>query len=272
MLGFGDDPTSEVTAHLPGITVQPGGYVVFPMKYYTSAYHEDGRTGQPYHYFPVGTTPAAVPNATYQVTLVARATSGTGNIAVDMSVSDWGTQSQYSTLAGSEQTVIDHEFGTTTETITGIYTVPDDENAWFLQGSIDFPGSNAYEVSEFSIKRVQDTATTDDFTLSLNGRDFTHAGTLAQYEKAVFDVNPMDLAAGDGVITITASIQGNHYGMANLVYQAPILMSRNARFSVDQVNGNDFQFTLQKDLSYYSDTFKMFPFSRKYGTIHRILR
>ena len=93
----------------------------------------------------------------------ARSLSGSGQINVDMSVSDWGTQNQYSTLAGSTQQVISHQFGTEYETVVGTYTVPNDANAWFLQGVVNFLDTTDYDVSLFSIKRSQDTATTTPY-------------------------------------------------------------------------------------------------------------
>ena len=274
LLGFGDDTYSEATPTLPGMTVHGPADLDFPPKYPGSAfqggsgaYHEDGRTGQPYHFFPVGTTHAAVPGATYDVVITARSNSGAGRVHVDLSTSDWGTRSQYSTLAGSTQRVISHTFGTTYETVIGTYTVPYDDDAWFLQGYLDFVDATDYDVSLFSIKRSQDTATTDDFGLSLNGTWYNHPGTLQQYERAEFVLNPVDLADENGVIEITASVQGNHFGMARVLYNAPVLMGRNARFTVNSVDGNRTNITLQDDLSYYADTFKMFPLSRKYGSV-----
>ena len=273
LLGFGDDTYAEADPTLPGMTVHGPADLNFPPKYPGSAfqggstaYHEDGRTGQPYHYFPVGTTHAAVPGATYDVVIQARSTSGTGRIDVDVSVSDWGTRSQYSTLAGSTQQVISHVFGSTYETVAGTYTVPNDADAWFLQGALDFVSATDYDVALFSIKRTQDTPTTDDFGLSLNGTWYNHPGALAQFERAEFTIDPTTLADDDGVIEITSSIGGNHYGMARMIYYAPLLMGRNARFKVNSVTGNEYNLTLEHDLSYYSNTFKMFPFSGKYGT------
>ena len=148
ILGFGDDYYAEVTANKPGMTVHGPADLDFPPKYPgdefqggSGAYHEDGRTGQPYHFFPVGTTHAAIPGAEYQVTLTARSASGPGQIDVDMSVSDWGTGTQYSTLSGSTQQVISHIFGSEYETVTGIYTAPNDPDAWFLQGYLNFPST-----------------------------------------------------------------------------------------------------------------------------------
>ena len=273
ILGFGNDLYSEATPTLPGMTVHGPADLNFPPKYPGSAfqggsgaYHEDGRTGQPYHFFPVGTTHAAVPGATYEVVITARSNSGSGTVHVDLSVSDWGTASQYSTLAGSTLRVISHTFGTSYETVSGTYTVPNDDNAWFLQGYLDFLDSTDYDVSLFSIKRLQDTLTTDNFGLSLNGTGYNHSGTLQPYDQTSFKIDPATLADGNGVIEITSSIDGNHFGMARVIYHAPLLMGRNARFTVNSVSGNNYNITLQQDLSYYLDTFKMFPFSRKYGT------
>ncbi len=273
LLGFGDDLYAEATPNLPGMTVHGPADLDFPPKYPgsafqggSSAYHEDGRTGQPYHFFPVGTTHAAVPGASYDIVITARSTSGTGQLNVDVSVSDWGTGSQYSTLAGSTQQVISHVFGTTYETVAGTYTVPNDDNAWFLQGYLDFLDSTDYDVSLFSIKRSQDTATTDDFELSLNGTSYSHAGTAGAVRERRIQPRPGDPGRrrwrnGDHV-----EHRRNHFGMARIIYEAPLLMGRNANFQVNSITGNNYNITLREDLSYYSDTFKMFPFSGKYGT------
>ncbi len=273
ILGFGDDEYAEATPNKPGMTVHGPADLDFPPKYPGSefqgggsAYHEDGRTGQPYHFFPVGTTHAAVPGATYVVEMTAKSTSGNGRLLLDMSVSDWGTRSQYSTLAGSTQRVISHTLGTTYETITGAYTAPNDADAWFLQGYLNFLDATDYDVTLFSIKRAGDSETTDNFGFSLNGAWYDHAGTLEQYEWTDFRLDPTTMAASDGAITMTSRIDGNQFGMARIIYHAPMLMGRNAAFTVDSIQGNEYSLTLRRDLSDYMDIFKMFPLSKKYGT------
>ena len=77
----------------------------------------------------------------------------------------------------------------------------------------------------------------------------------------------MDLADQDGVIRLKASIKGNHFGMANLIYRGPPLMGRNARYRVNAVDGNAFDITLTTKLSGFENVFKMFPFSTKYGGV-----
>jgi hypothetical protein len=217
--------------------------------------------------FAVGTTPAAAPGGSYTVTMTARSKSGTGRMKLVMSCSDWGTKTQYSTLAGSAHEVISHTFGSKYETVTGVYTVPADENAWFIQGSLDFADATDFDVSFFSVKRTQTSDATEEFQATLNGKPYKAAGRLKRFQAKEFPINPVDLADADGVITLTAAIKGNHYGMANLIYRGPTLMGRNARFKVNAVNGNEFDITLTAKLSGFENALKMFPFSTKYGAV-----
>ena len=264
ILGFGDDSDSEVTPTLPGVTLHGPADLTFPPKYGKSG-HEDGRSGQPYNFFPIGVSPAAVPGATYNFTMTAKSDSGSGTATLDVSVSDWSTRSQYSTLPGSPSQVFSHSFGSSYETISGTYTVPNDRNAWFLQGTLDFSDSTDYDVSYFSITRARTTDTADDFHMCVSGKWYNVSGTLGEDEYVEFSVNPEDLANHDGVINFTASIGGNHYGIARLIFSGPLLMSRNARFRVNNLAGNTYNITLTKTVSGYSSTFKVFPFNMKYG-------
>ena len=89
----------------------------------------------------------------------------------------------------------------------------------------------------------------------MNGKSYNVAGKLDRFETKNFPVNPVDLADRDGIIKFSASIKGNHYGMARLIYHAPLLMGRNARYKVNGVKGNSFDITLTAKLSGYSDNF-----------------
>ena len=84
-----------------------------------------------------------------------------------------------------------HSFGSGYETVTGTYTVPNDVNAWFIQGSVDFADPTDYDVSYFSIKRTQTSDTTDDFRMSLSGHSYAAAGTLRRFETKDIPVNPV---------------------------------------------------------------------------------
>jgi hypothetical protein len=163
--------------------------------------------------------------------------------------------------------VFSHNFGSKYETVSGTYTVPHDANAWFIQGILDFADPTDYDVSYFSIKRTRTTDTTENFQMCLSEKLYKVAGTLDRFETENFSINPADLANSDGIINFTASIGGNHYGMARLIYHAPLLMGRNARYKMNSVNGNTYDITLTTKLSAYSNTFKMFPFSTKYGGV-----
>jgi len=267
ILGFDDDLASKVTANTPGMTVHGPHTITFPPKHEWDRYCHDGHGGPPYRMFAVGTTPAAAPGGSYLVTMRARSRSGSGRMKLTMSCSDWGTKSQYSTLAGSAREVISHAFGSDYETVTGVYTAPSDDNAWFIQGTLEFQDETDVDVSYFSIKRTQTSDSTDDFRVLLNERPYEVAGTLKRFDTREFPISPVDLADPNGVIRLEASITGNHYGMARLIYHGPLLMGRNARYRVNGVDGNTFDITLTARLSGFENAFKMFPFSTKYGGV-----
>jgi hypothetical protein len=226
--------------------------IVFPEKYPHCDNQEDGRSGQPYHSFPMGTICAAVPGQTYNFTLIARCNSGSGRFNMNVSCSDWGTKSQYSVLSGSESQVFSHVFGSENETIYGSYTVPDNENAWFLQGALGFLDSTDYDVSLFSVKRERSSDSTDNFHLSLSGSWYNVSGPLYENDMVNFSIDPTKLSDNDGVINFTAFIEGNHYGMVNLIYREPLLLSRNARFRVNSYEDNVFNLSLTKTISQVS--------------------
>lgn len=267
ILGFDDDLTSKVTANTPGMTVHGPHTITFPPRHEWDRYCHDGHGAPPYRMFAVGTTPAAAPGGSYTVTMKAKSKSGNGKFKLTMSCSDWGTKSQYSTLAGSAREVIAHTFSAKEETVTGTYTAPDDEMAWFIQGILEFADATDFDVSYFSIKRTQTSDATEDFQVQLNGRPYAAAGKLPRFKTKEFKINPVDLADQDGVIRLKASIKGNHYGMAQLIYHGPVLMGRNARYKVNAVNGNTFDISLTARLSGFENVFKMFPFSPKYGGV-----
>ena len=218
ILGFGNDQSGNVKWTNPGMRVHGPTKLTFPEKYPdNTSVQEDGRSGQPYQSFPMGTICAAVPGQTYNFTITARCASGTGRLVLNVSCCDWSTRSQYSILPGSEYQVVSHTFGSCYETIHGLYTVPDNKNAWFLQGTVEFLDSADYDVSLFSIKRVQTSDTTDNFHLYLSSHWYNMTGPLGENEHFNFSVSPQELCDHDGVMNFTAFVEGNHYGMVNLV-------------------------------------------------------
>jgi hypothetical protein len=267
ILGFDDDLSSKVTPTTPGVTVHGPHTITFPPKHEWDRYCHDGHGGPPYHLFSVGTTPAAAPGGSYTITMKARSRSGTGRMKLTVSCSDWGTRSQYSTLAGSSREVISHAFGKDYETVTGTYTAPNDDMAWFIQGALEFADATDFDVAYFSIKRTRTSESTEDFRIALNGKSYDVRGRLRRFETRDFAIDPVDLADGDGIIQLKASIKGNHFGMARLIYKGPLLMGRGARYRVNGVDGNTYDITLTGRLSGFSNTFKMFPFSTKYGGV-----
>ena len=249
ILGFGDDRSGNVNWTNPGMKVHGSTTISFPEKYPYGENHEDGRSGQPYHSFPMGTICAAVPGQKYNFTMIARSDSGSGRFKMNVSCNDWGTRSQYSVLSDSDSQVFSHTFGSDYETIYGTYTVPNDKNAWFLQGKLEFLDSTDYDVSLFSVRRERDSETTDDFHLCLSGHWYNTTGTLSENEVVNFSVDPKELSDSDGVMNFMAFIQGNRYGMVNLVYREPLLMGMNARFRVNSYVDGVFNLSLTKTIS-----------------------
>jgi len=269
ILGFGDDRTGNVIWTNPGMKVFGPTFITFPEKYPLNAPQEDGRSGQPYHSFPMGTICTAVPGQTYNFTMTAKCSSGSGRFNMNVSCSDWETKSQYSVLPNSNSQVFSHTFGSEYETINGVYTVPNDENAWFLQGKLDFLDFTDYDVSLFSVKRQCESNTTDNFHLCLSGKWYNVSGALAENEMINFSINPKDLSDTDGVMNFTAFIDGNRYGMVNLVYYEPLLMGMNARFRINSYVDGIFNLSLTKtisrnsavnDIIWNSTVFQKFPF------------
>ena len=142
-----------------------------------------------------------------------------------------------------------------------MYTVPDKENAWFLQGNLNFIDSTDYEVKLFSVKRKQNSDTTDDFHLLLSGNWYNVTGPLPENNMFNFSVDPTKLCDKEGVMNFTAFINGNKFGIVNIIYQEPILLSRNARFSIESYDKDIFNLSLVKTISKCSTNFKIFPYS-----------
>ncbi|UCF50379.1 MAG: metallophosphoesterase [Thermoplasmatales archaeon] len=271
ILGFGNDRCGNVIWSNPGMKVYGSTLVTFPEKspYSKRKIQEDGRTGQPYQSFAMGTICAAVPGQTYNFTITARSKSGNGRFDLIVNCTDWGTRSQYSVLSDSESRVISHTFGTDYETVYGSYTVPNNENAWFLQGGLNFVDPTEYDVSLFSVKRERTSDTTDNFHLCLSGTWYNISGTLVENQIINFSADPRFLSNVDGVMNFTAFIDGNHNGFVNLIYHEPLLLSRNARFRVNHINDGIFNLSLTKTISrnspvdmvvWNSKIFNIFPF------------
>jgi hypothetical protein len=114
---------------------------------------------------------------------------------------------------------------------------------------MEFLDSTGYDVSLFSAKRQRTSDTTDYFHLYLSGHWYNMTGSLAEDEKINFSVSPQELCDHDGVMNFSAFIDGNRYGMVNLVYREPLLMGMNARFRVNSEKDTVYNLSLTKTIS-----------------------
>jgi hypothetical protein len=74
-------------------------------------------------------------------------------------------------------------------------------------------------------------------------------GSLAENERVNFSVSPQELCNHDGMMNFTAFIDGNRYGMVNLVYREPLLMGMNTRFRINSENNGVYNLSLTKTIS-----------------------
>jgi hypothetical protein len=265
ILGFGNDKSGNVEWTDPGMRVHGPTYITFPEKYpLKNKNHEDGRSGQSYQSFPMGTICTAVPGGDYEFTITGRSESGYGRINLNVSCCDWNTRSQYSVLEDSEYQVISEIIGSDYQTIHGLYTVPDNENAWFLQGILEFPDSTDYEISYFSVKRHSFSNKTKDFHVKISDNWYNSSGIIDAYDIINFSINPSHLCDLEGIIRFYADIDGNRYGMVNLVYHEPILLCRNGRFYINSYDNYFFNINITETISRCSKTYKIIPFSNDY--------
>lgn len=259
--GFGDD--NKVAFHRDG-HMEVGGpqTITFPDKTSHGNREKGGKSGQIKNWLFHGSTPQAIPGATYRVSITAKAKNGSGPLKLAMSCSDWNTRSQYSTLEGSSQQVLKGKVGGEYETLTGTYTVPDDGDAWFLQGEIAMPGSTTYSITSLKITRESDSEKTEDFRLRLSRKTYRHEGALAEDESHAFEVDPTTLTGTHGNLNYSARIGGNRVGMARLVFEAPLAFARNGRFCIEERSGNTTELALPSGPGItYVDTLKVLPFN-----------
>ena len=100
-----------------------------------------------------------------------------------------------------------------------------------------------------SVKRDRNSDTTDDFHLCLSGNWYNATGPLKENEIVNFSIDAKNLSQPDGVMNFTANIDGNHYGMVNLIYREPLLLGRNARFRVNSYSDGAFNLSLTKTIT-----------------------
>lgn len=272
--GFED---THVKAFLPeedAFEVQGPAPVDFPDKHAKN--EKGGKSGQIKDFLQHGSTPQVIPGATYEITIVAKSQSGKGRLAVSMSASDWSTSTQYSTLPGSERPVLQGTVGKEYTTLKGTYTASDNNDAWFLQGSVELQDDTEYTIDAFRIFRKTDDMVTRDFQLSLNGNRYSEGGSLNPGERQNFSVAPETLTNDQGQLRFQAKVGGSQQAMARLIFEGPLLFGRNGQFRIEESQGNQARITLLRAASEFSNQFKLLPFTRSSvpfsvgsGTIHR---
>ena len=262
--GFGGD--NEVSYHREGyMKIQGPETISFPDKESYQNKEKGGKSGQIKNYLFHGSTPQAIPGTNYKITIRAKSESGEGKLSVDMSTSDWNTKSQYSSLRGSEQSVMEVETSSEYQTFSANFRAPQNDDVWFLQGSINCEDPTEYTISSFEITRQSDAEYTQDFHLQLGDQTYKQNGQLAKNEAQNFSVDPVTLTDSKGNLRFKAQIGGNHVGMARVIHHYPLLYGRNARFTIDWYSGDTVNITFNDVISRSISTFKVLPFKESSG-------
>mgnify|MGYP005621549165 CR=1 FL=1 len=206
--------------------------------------------------------PRAIPGKTYHMAITLRTPGGsqTDAFTMTMKCGDKSTGDIYAVLPGSEATLLDGvSTSATWQTYHANYTVPDDSNAWFIKGELDFLKSVEYHVSKLVIERQATSGITENFNLTVSGTVY-QGGTLNPGQMANFTVSPASLTDSDGYINMSASIGGNHVGWMRLIFEDPVF-TRNHRVKLNGVSNGQANVTLCGTISRWSNTFKAYSVS-----------
>ncbi len=203
----------------------------------------------------------AIPGERYNISLRVKGDANNNN-ALDLdvvTVSDDGNVSTY--LRGSETTVLtDEDITTSYQWFNGSYIVPDNNDAWYIQGNISFSSGTAYNLDTMSVKRYGND-TTHNFHLKLCDKWWNHTGSLNAHSYYNYTLNATDYSDIDGNISFYCNISGSQVGIAQVYFDAPLLLTRNFRVRINWQKGNKYNITKVEQLSAVRDFLEVYPFN-----------
>ncbi|MBD3168902.1 MAG: T9SS type A sorting domain-containing protein [candidate division Zixibacteria bacterium] len=109
------------------------------------------------------------------------------------------------------------------------FTLPYNENMWFIQPKVRFKGSNHYYMESWSLQMESNGIFTQDFNVSLNGYNVVYQGDLG-INNFMTDTLPRTIM--DNNLNFSTSIEGNRVGMVRLIYHQPQLWSDDVTFGI----------------------------------------
>jgi len=172
-------------------------------------------------------TAIAIPGGTYNFSCRVRTKSGSGSIDLLVSIPTYLNLDEY--VWKNVPVRSDVSVGPSWTTYWKTFTVPDDDDMWFIQPKIHFDTGAVYRLDSWSLMMDHGSDGTEDFTIELNGQTFGHSGTLGPHEYIRRRVPNSSIGNS---LNLSCSIGGNHVGLFRLIYERPKLWSDDVTFGV----------------------------------------
>lgn len=203
----------------------------------------------------------AIPGETYDIRFQLKSDVNKAD-AFDLSMITVSNDSNVSTYTGTETSLYTNE-GTTTsyQWFNTTYTVPNNNNCWFLVGNFSFESGTTYNMNKLIVKRNASSTSTSNMCIKLNNKWYPSTGILNRISTYNVSIDPDDFTDNQGNITLTANISGNKIGIANIILSTPLLVSRCHQLRIDDTMDNSTSVTRIQQLSAERSITDIFPFS-----------
>ncbi len=204
---------------------------------------------------PDSTTPRAISGESYKLRVRMKADSNVEN-AMDISVKVLGENLEKVVMKKTK--IFDGlDLSDSYQWYESEFTVPENEKAWIIKtiwGSRK-SGKDCY-LDEWSMTRTGATSSSENFTVTLNGKVFSSPESLSLNESQNYSLNP-ELVKNE--LEFSPEIGGSKTGIVRMVYKDPVLWSDDASFGVNKVGENGYNCRLEM-VSNYSETVSFSPF------------
>ncbi len=172
-------------------------------------------------------TAIAVPGGTYNLTCRIRTTNGSGTVDLKVTIPRY---LDLSSKVWSKQVVSSNApVNSTYRNCSAVFTIPNDEDCWFIKPFVRFDSGATYEMDSWSLKMVGNGDSTDDISVTVNGETHSVGGSLGTLEHTGFQ---LDNTTIDNTLDFNCSIDGNRVGIVRMIYQGPVLWSDDVTFGI----------------------------------------
>ncbi|MBD3168901.1 MAG: T9SS type A sorting domain-containing protein [candidate division Zixibacteria bacterium] len=183
------------------------------------------------YYFIEGKVPyntaVAIPGKTYTFACSLRTASGYGTVDYLISIPKYENLRNWvwedSVIASD--IVVDGE----SKLYSQSFTLPNNENMWFIQPKVVFKAPNEYYMESWSLQMQRDGNMPRNISVNLNGYSFHNPGNLAIND---FASESLPATVIDNDLEFSVSIEGSKVGLVRLIYERPSLWSDDVTFGI----------------------------------------